>query len=316
MLLSEGQMSDHKAPGSCFLRFRLRRRPSATAAMIPAGSAPRLPRKPSRRAFPRPGTARSQSRTTRYSTDSATKSRTCLANSRTGGASQPATTDAPTPSSRRSASQTACLRSALGLPGPGLRAVSGTDQRLGRTWRWLRQAQRHRRTLVHELGGNGGAPGAWTREVVDRRIHGATGEAPIDRFRPDEAQALKSLAGTPTFSAMRDLIRSVGADCAVAIDSRQTGLWENGDWSSGTQWSRPPYSIGSSTTVTSSPSSAIATGSAKSAQRLNTKRKGGQFLLSPRGQIRLSLDTARSSTWRGARPAGSLSTRCNVPAVS
>ncbi len=135
MLLSEGQMSDHKAPGSCFLRFRLRRRPSATAAMIPAGSAPRLPRKPSRRAFPRPGTARSQSRTTRYSTDSATKSRTCLANSRTGGASQPATTDAPTPSSRRSASQTACLRSALGLPGPGLRAVSGTDQRLGQTWR-------------------------------------------------------------------------------------------------------------------------------------------------------------------------------------
>ncbi len=59
---------------------------------------------------------------------------------------------------------------------------------------------------------------AWTREVADRRIHGTTGEAPIDRFRRDEAQALKPLAGMPTFSAMRDLIRSVGADCAVAID--------------------------------------------------------------------------------------------------
>jgi hypothetical protein len=57
-----------------------------------------------------------------------------------------------------------------------------------------------------------------TREVADRRIHGTTGEAPIDRFRRDEAQALKPLAGIPTFSAMRDLIRSVGADCAVAID--------------------------------------------------------------------------------------------------
>ncbi len=40
----------------------------------------------------------------------------------------------------------------------------------------------------------------------------------------------------------------------------------NGVQSSGTRWSQPPYSIGSSTTVTSSPSAAIATGSAKSAE--------------------------------------------------
>jgi hypothetical protein len=59
---------------------------------------------------------------------------------------------------------------------------------------------------------------AWTREVADRRIHGTTGASPIDRFRHDEAQALKPLTGIPAFSAMRNLIRSVGADCAVAID--------------------------------------------------------------------------------------------------
>ena len=59
---------------------------------------------------------------------------------------------------------------------------------------------------------------AWTREVADVRIHGTTGEAPIERFRRMEAQALKPLAGLPAFSAMRDLVRSVGADCAVAVD--------------------------------------------------------------------------------------------------
>ncbi len=34
-------------------------------------------------------------------------------------------------------------------------------------------------------------------KVADRRIHGTTGEAPIDRFWRDEAQALKPLAGMP-----------------------------------------------------------------------------------------------------------------------
>ena len=58
----------------------------------------------------------------------------------------------------------------------------------------------------------------WTREVADVRVHGTTGEAPIERFRRAEATALKSVAGIPPFHVARELIRRVQADCAVEID--------------------------------------------------------------------------------------------------
>jgi Mu transposase-like protein len=59
---------------------------------------------------------------------------------------------------------------------------------------------------------------AWTREVADVRVHGTTGEAPIERFTRDEATALRPLAGTPPFINARDLLRRVGADCAIEVD--------------------------------------------------------------------------------------------------
>lgn len=59
---------------------------------------------------------------------------------------------------------------------------------------------------------------AWTRDVADRRVHGTTGEAPRERFDRDEAGALRPLCGMPPFTTARDLVRSVGADCAVAVD--------------------------------------------------------------------------------------------------
>lgn len=59
---------------------------------------------------------------------------------------------------------------------------------------------------------------AWTRDIADMRIHGTTGEAPIERFRRAEAQALKPLEGRPPFLTARDLVRRVGADCAVEVD--------------------------------------------------------------------------------------------------
>jgi transposase len=59
---------------------------------------------------------------------------------------------------------------------------------------------------------------AWTREVADVRVHGTTGEAPIVRFKRDEAKALRSIAGIPPFHVARELIRRVQADCAVEID--------------------------------------------------------------------------------------------------
>jgi hypothetical protein len=59
---------------------------------------------------------------------------------------------------------------------------------------------------------------AWTREVADVRIHGTTGEAPLDRFLRDEAKALKPIAGIAPFRSLRELSRVVSADCMVEID--------------------------------------------------------------------------------------------------
>ena len=59
---------------------------------------------------------------------------------------------------------------------------------------------------------------AWTREVADVRVHGTTGEAPIVRFRRDEAAALQPITGRPPFQQTRELIRRVQADCCVEVD--------------------------------------------------------------------------------------------------
>jgi hypothetical protein len=59
----------------------------------------------------------------------------------------------------------------------------------------------------------------WEREVANVRVHGTTGEAPIARFERDEAQRLKPLGGRPSFGSLRELIRVVGNDCAVEIDT-------------------------------------------------------------------------------------------------
>jgi transposase len=59
----------------------------------------------------------------------------------------------------------------------------------------------------------------WMREIADVRIHGTTGEPPIERFRRDEATALRPLAGRPPFREVRDLVRRVRADCSVEIDT-------------------------------------------------------------------------------------------------
>ena len=58
----------------------------------------------------------------------------------------------------------------------------------------------------------------WTREVADVRIHGTTGEVPIERFLRDEARALQPLAGRPPFQQSRELVRRVQADCCIEVD--------------------------------------------------------------------------------------------------
>lgn len=59
----------------------------------------------------------------------------------------------------------------------------------------------------------------WMREVSDTRVHGTTGERPIDRFQRDEVSALCSTEGKPPFYQIRELKRIVQSDAHVEIDS-------------------------------------------------------------------------------------------------
>ena len=59
----------------------------------------------------------------------------------------------------------------------------------------------------------------WMREIADVRIHGTTGEPPIERFRRDEAAALRPLDGRPPFRQVRDLTRRVQSDCCIEVDT-------------------------------------------------------------------------------------------------
>lgn len=59
----------------------------------------------------------------------------------------------------------------------------------------------------------------WMREVADVRVHGTTGERPIDRFERDERGALKGLASRPSFQRRRSLRRRVQTDCCVEVDT-------------------------------------------------------------------------------------------------
>jgi transposase len=59
----------------------------------------------------------------------------------------------------------------------------------------------------------------WTREIADQRIHGTTGERPLDRFDRHERSALRSLDGRTPFQQQRELERRVGNDACVEVDS-------------------------------------------------------------------------------------------------
>lgn len=75
----------------------------------------------------------------------------------------------------------------------------------------------------------------WMREIADRRIHGTTGEMPIERFERDEAAALRSLPGRPPFRQLREVIRRVHGDGCIELDTNH--------------YSVPWHLIGSSVTV-------------------------------------------------------------------
>jgi transposase len=61
----------------------------------------------------------------------------------------------------------------------------------------------------------------WMREVADTRVHGTTGEVPLERFREKEAAALRPLEGRTTFQPIRECVRRVHADACIELETNR-----------------------------------------------------------------------------------------------
>ena len=61
----------------------------------------------------------------------------------------------------------------------------------------------------------------WMREVADSRVHGTTGEIPIERFQAKEAAALRPLEGRTTFQPIRECVRRVHADACIELETNR-----------------------------------------------------------------------------------------------
>ena len=59
----------------------------------------------------------------------------------------------------------------------------------------------------------------WLRTVADVRVHGTTGEPPLERFQRAEAAALRPPRDRPPFHWTRELTRQVHADGCVEVDT-------------------------------------------------------------------------------------------------
>lgn len=61
----------------------------------------------------------------------------------------------------------------------------------------------------------------WMREVADTRVHGTTGEPPLQRFKRAEASALRSLPAKAPFLQVRELTRRVHTDACIELDTNR-----------------------------------------------------------------------------------------------
>ena len=61
----------------------------------------------------------------------------------------------------------------------------------------------------------------WMREVADVRVHGTTGEPPIERFLREERAALRALGARAPWGQVRELVRRVHADACVEVDTNR-----------------------------------------------------------------------------------------------
>jgi transposase len=67
----------------------------------------------------------------------------------------------------------------------------------------------------------------WMRDVADSRVHGTTGEVPIERFLAKEAAALQPLEGRTTFQPIRECVRRVHADACIELETNRYSVpWQ------------------------------------------------------------------------------------------
>jgi transposase len=59
----------------------------------------------------------------------------------------------------------------------------------------------------------------WMREVADTRVHGSTGEQPLERFLREERTALQPLRDRPPYVQAREVVRRVQSDLCVEVDT-------------------------------------------------------------------------------------------------
>jgi hypothetical protein len=58
-------------------------------------------------------------------------------------------------------------------------------------------------------------------KCADVRVHGTTGEVPLERFREKEAAALRPLEGRTSFQPIRECVRRVHADACIEIETNR-----------------------------------------------------------------------------------------------
>ncbi|WP_043811311.1 IS21 family transposase [Rubrivivax gelatinosus] len=61
----------------------------------------------------------------------------------------------------------------------------------------------------------------WVREVADVRIHGSTGEPPLQRFERHERAALRPLPSKAPFLQVREVTRCVHTDACIELDTNR-----------------------------------------------------------------------------------------------
>jgi hypothetical protein len=61
----------------------------------------------------------------------------------------------------------------------------------------------------------------WLREVADVRVHGTTGEAPLERFEREERHRLGPIDARAPFLQVRELVRRVHSDACVEVDTNR-----------------------------------------------------------------------------------------------